>query len=251
MDAAGPGSGAPRAEDRPPLGEPVAPRWDALRLAITALGSFVAAVLVSTAVVVALGLRGRPPQERTPEEILILAVLSDGALVLVLFLLGRRLLRVRASDLGLRRPSVAALAFAALVAGGLWLASIAVNALQVRALGPNPQSLVVSVGAHSGPVALLMDLATGAIVAPFAEELLYRGLIFGGLAQRVPLGAAAAVSAFLFALSHGLGVIAPIFILGLGLAWIYARTGTLWAAMTAHALVNAISLVLLFVVPRA
>jgi membrane protease YdiL (CAAX protease family) len=247
MDAAGPRGGAPGAEDRAPL---TPPRWGALRLAITATGSFVAATVVSTAAAIALGLRTRPPQQRTPEEILLLAVLTDAALLVALFALGRRLLGLRLADLGFRRPSAGVLGFAVGVAAGLWLLSISVNALQIRAFGANPQSLVITVGAHSGLAALIMDLAAGAVIAPFAEEVLYRGLVFGGLAQRMPLHAAGAISALLFALSHGLGVVAPIFVLGLGLAWVYARTGTIWAPMATHAVVNAISLLLLFAVPR-
>ncbi|MBI2324576.1 MAG: CPBP family intramembrane metalloprotease [Chloroflexi bacterium] len=226
-------------------------RWSAPRLAVTAIGSFLAAVLVSTAVVLALGMRSKAAQLRTPEEILLLALLSDGALLLGLFALGRVLLRLRLGDLGFRRPPPGALRTAAWIGGGLWLLSILVNALQIQVFGADPQPLIVTVGAHTGPAALVMDLTTGAVVAPFAEEVLFRGLIFGGLAQRIPFAAAAAISALLFALSHGLGVVAPIFVLGLGLAYVYARSGSIWAPMTTHAVVNAISLLLLFAAPKA
>lgn len=228
----------------------MAQRWSAPHFVATALGSFLAAVAVSFAVVLALGIGRRPAQQRSPEEILLLAVLSDGALLLALFVLGRRLLHLRPAQLGFRRPSLGALGFAAYVAAGLWILSIAASALQIRAFGPNPQPLIVTVGAHSGLLALALDLTTGAVVAPFAEETLFRGLIFGGLAQRLPVPAAAVISALLFALSHGLGVIGPIFVLGLGLAYVYARTGTIWAAMLTHALVNAVSLLLLFAAPK-
>ena len=250
MDATGPGSGAPRAEDRPPL-IAAAPRWGAPGLVITAVGSFLAAVLASLAVVLALGMASKGAAQRTPEEILALALLSDGALLLALLLLGRVLLRLRLGDLGFRRPRPGTIRSAAATGAGLWLLSIAVNALQISFFGPNPQSLIVAVGTHTGPAALAMDLVTGAIVAPFAEEVLFRGLIFGGLAQRVPVAAAAGISALLFALSHGLGVVAPIFVLGLGLAYVYARSGSIWAPMTTHATVNAISLLLLFAIPRS
>lgn len=200
---------------------------------------------------IALGIGRRPAQQRSAEEILLLALLGDGALLIVLFALGRRLLALRPADLGFRRPSLGALRFAVGAAAGLWLLSIAVNALQISAFGPHPQPLIVTVGAHSGPLAILMDLTTGAVVAPFAEETLFRGLVFGGLTRWMPPWAAAAISALLFAVSHGLGVLAPIFVLGLGLAYVYARTGTIWAAMLAHALVNAVSLLLLFAVPKA
>jgi hypothetical protein len=105
---------------------------------------------------------------------------------------------------------------------------------------------VVTLGAHTGPVAYVLDLASSAVVAPVAEETLFRGVIFGGLAQRMPLWAAAGLSALLFAGFHGLGVLVPIFILGLGLAYVYARTGSVWAPMITHGLVNAVSVTILF-----
>lgn len=200
--------------------------------------------------VLLLGMRGRTPQERGPEEILLLAAASDGAMLLALFGIGRVLLGIRAADLGLRSTSAATLRSAASAAVGLWLLSIAVNAAQISVFGPHPQTLIVTVGAHRGAAALVMDLMTGAVIAPVAEELLFRGLVFGGLAQRMPVAVAATVSALLFALSHGLGVVAPIFVLGLGLAWLYRRTGTIWAPIVAHGVVNAISLSLLFALPR-
>jgi len=220
------------------------------RVAITAMASFLAAVLVSLVVVLALGIAREPPEQRSPEQILALTVASDGALLVALFAIGRWLLGLRPADLGYRRPSLRTLGYAAGVAAGLWLVSIGVNALQIRAFGPHPQSLIVTVGAHTGAVALVLDLLTGAVLAPIAEETLFRGLIFAALAQRLPVPAAAAVSALLFAASHGLGVIFPIFVLGLGLAYVYARTGTIWASMLTHATVNAISLGLLFALPR-
>ena len=163
----------------------------------------------------------------------------------VLFLLARQA-GIRARDLGFRRPSARAIGDAAGAAVGLWLLSIAVNLASALIFGPHPQSLVETFGAHRGAVAFTFDLAASAVVAPFAEETLFRGVIFGGLAQRLPLWSAAAVSALLFALFHGLGVVPPIFVLGVGLAYVYARTGTIWASMTTHALVNAVSVTLLF-----
>lgn len=249
MDADDPRGGAPRQEDGAPLGPPRA-RWSALGCGVTAIASFAAAFGVSFGVAFALGIARRAPQERTAPDLLIVTALSDGALLLVMAVLGRWLLRLRASDLGLRRPSRGALAYAAFAAGALWLSAILVNVVQVSLFGPHPQSLVVSVGAHAGPLAFALDLLTGAVIAPLAEELFYRGLIFGGLARMLPFAIAAPASALAFALPHGLGVVAPIFVLGLGLAYVYARTGTLWAPVLAHALVNTVSLALVFALPR-
>lgn len=197
-----------------------------------------------------LGTGRRAPEARDPLEILVITAISDGALVLVLFALGRARLGIRAVDLGFRAPTLAALRDAVGIALALWVVSIGVNAIAVRIFGPHPQSFVVTAGAHSGPVDYAVDMLTGAVVAPLAEEPFFRGLIFGGFAQRIPIPAAAAVSALLFAVSHGLGVALPIFFLGLGLAYVYWRTGSIWASITTHATVNAVSLSILFLQPR-
>ena len=200
---------------------------------------------MSLALLIGLGTARRAAQARGPEEILLLSFASDGALVVVLFALAYRA-GLRREDLGFRQPSTSALADAVAAAAGLWLLSIAVNLVSIRLFGPHPQSLIETFGSHHGPVAYAMDLVASAVVAPLAEETLFRGVIFGGLATRMPLWGAAVISALLFALFHGLGVVLPIFVLGLGLAYVYARTGTIWASMTTHALVNAVSVTALF-----
>lgn len=250
MDRPDPSGGAPRTPDGPPLASPPAPTWGLGRFAVTAIASFVAAASASLLVVLALGIADKPAQERTPLDLLLVTLATDAALIAVLAVVGRRLLRLVPRDLGFRRPSPAQIRFALSAGVGLWVLSILVNALTVRFLGPRPQSLVVSFGAHEGPEALVLDLITGAVLAPVAEETLYRGLIFAGLAQRLPFAVAAGISALLFGVVHGVGVLLPIFVLGFGLAWVYRRTGTLWAPITAHALVNAISLAILFAAPR-
>jgi len=228
----------------------VPPRWSAAGLAVTALGSFAVAVAASIAAVLALGLLAQPLERWSPAHILVITAATDGALLLALFGLGRWLIGLTPGALGLRRPRREDLRQAVRVAAVLWLLSILINALQVRVFGPHPQQLVVSLGAHSGATAFALDLVTAAAVAPLAEEILFRGLIFGGLAQRLPAAWAAVLSAGLFAVSHGVGVAVPIFVLGLGLAYVYWRTRTLWAAIAAHSLVNAVSIALIFVLPR-
>lgn len=206
------------------------------------------AVVLTGVASLLLGGGRRGVAERSAAEILVLTLATDGAILLVVAVLGRWLLRLRPADLGLVRPTPAALRLAVRFGIALYVASIAVNVLQIQLAGAQPQDLVVAFGVHTGLAAFVLDLANGGVVAPFAEEIFFRGLVFGGLAQRLPLAVAAAVSALLFALLHGIGVLAPIFVLGLGLAYVYHRTGSLWASMVTHSLVNAISLTLLFLV---
>ena len=89
-------------------------------------------------------------------------------------------------------------------------------------------------------------------LAPFVEEVLFRGLVFGGLRGKSVL-LAYAVSCALFALVHVWQFVVQsrdltYFLLmvqylvpGVVLAWVYDRSGTLWTAIGLHAVTNALS----------
>ena len=81
--------------------------------------------------------------------------------------------------------------------------------------------------------------------APIVEELLFRGVIFGGLSKIMPVWSAMALSGFLFALIHvNAATFIPLWFLGIAFAWLYARTGTLLAPMAVHFTFNTVNLVL-------
>jgi len=76
-----------------------------------------------------------------------------------------------------------------------------------------------------------------------SEELFFRGFIFRGLLLKMGPWWAIVVSALLFSGFHlSVGVLIPIFITGFLLAWLYWKTGSLWAAIGAHAGQNALAL---------
>jgi membrane protease YdiL (CAAX protease family) len=77
-----------------------------------------------------------------------------------------------------------------------------------------------------------------ALLAPFAEELFFRGL---GVRALLPFGglAAIAVSALAFGLGHGLLVALPVLVVfGAGLGWVRLRSGSVWPGMLAHGFYN-------------
>ena len=94
---------------------------------------------------------------------------------------------------------------------------------------------------HHGWGDYLSDIIGIAVATPIVEETLFRGLLFAGLLQRMPVWAAAIVSALAFAAWHHdwYGFL-PLFISGLVLAFVYYRTRTLWAPIAVHALGNAV-----------
>ncbi len=91
------------------------------------------------------------------------------------------------------------------------------------------------------------------LLAPFVEEVLFRGLVFGCLKEKSRV-VAYAVSALLFALSYVLtfalsdwtlarvALLAQYLVPGLVFAWAFDRSGTLWASILLHAAVNALAL---------
>ncbi len=81
--------------------------------------------------------------------------------------------------------------------------------------------------------------------APLFEELLFRGVLFGGLTKIMPIWPAILLSSFLFALIHvNAATFIPLWFLGIAFAWLYVRTGTLLAPMAVHFTFNAVNLAL-------
>ncbi len=155
-----------------------------------------------------------------------------------------------ASHAAARRP--ATWGWAALAGMAAFAVSAVVTTLGEQAgIAPVPtnQPLIEAVGARY-PVMLLLFVA---LLAPAYEELLFRRVLFGRLraAGRPLLGLV--LSSALFACMHelpGLGGNTPLAsallwtcyaVMGALFAWVYHRTGTLWAAIGAHAVNNAIA----------
>ncbi|MFN0044365.1 MAG: lysostaphin resistance A-like protein [Alphaproteobacteria bacterium] len=78
-------------------------------------------------------------------------------------------------------------------------------------------------------------------VAPFGEELLFRGILFGALRRRWRFWPCAVLAGAAFAAVHMIpAVLAPAFVLGVAFAHIYERSRSIWPAVFFHALHNAL-----------
>ena len=132
------------------------------------------------------------------------------------------------------RPALAVLGCYVMVAA---YASI-VNALDIEVLQPEstlPFEVV------RDPVTIALAGVAVIVAAPLAEEVFYRGLIFGGL-QRWGFWPAAVLSGAVFSGVHlDPGSLIPFFIIGVALAWLFWRRGNLWESVAFHVLFNAVS----------
>ena len=91
-------------------------------------------------------------------------------------------------------------------------------------------------------VAALVTYEALAVWTPLTEEIFFRGFVFAGLAPRLGIPRAIIVSALVFSAFHlSIGVLVPIFVTGILLAWLYHRTGSLWPGIAAHAGQNALA----------
>jgi len=86
-----------------------------------------------------------------------------------------------------------------------------------------------------------VTLLGSVLFAPFFEELLFRGLLYGTLRARLAWPLAASGSAVVFALAHGYGAAGffSVFLSGVLWAWVYERTGSLLPPILAHVINNA------------
>lgn len=185
----------------------------------------------------------------TPQQLAILTGAQDGVLGAALLLLLWVWPRVGPASLGLRTP---VLVRTGLSAGALlWLASIVIANIQAALVGAHPQSLIVAAAAHRTPLALVLDLVFAAGLVAVVEELFFRAVLFALLRQRMRFAYAAALSSALFAAAHEVAAWIPVFVLGVGLCWLYEKRHSLWTNALAHGTVNALSFLILFVLPNA
>lgn len=154
--------------------------------------------------------------------------------------------------LGLDRPGLSRALGLALVAGVLMtVGALALNkgsawALEQVRLEPIEQPTVKLLQVSLG-WGQRLAFGVGAIVlAPLVEEILFRGVLFRALCQLTRPWVACWGSALAFAAIHlNLLTFVPLLFIGLVLAWVYASTGRLLAAVVTHAFFNAVNFLLL------
>jgi membrane protease YdiL (CAAX protease family) len=106
------------------------------------------------------------------------------------------------------------------------------------------------------PSQLLLAIAAAVVLAPVAEELLFRGLLHRALRVRLRIVPATLISSVLFAIVHVDVVLSqPIALVGLTLVGVvlalaYERTGSLLVPVMIHAVHNAVTIVAVVVTSR-
>ncbi len=95
-----------------------------------------------------------------------------------------------------------------------------------------------------------LAFATLVVIAPLAEEILFRGYLYGKLRKYLPVWFSVLLTSLLFAAVHGQwNVAVDVFALSLVLCTLREITGNIWASFLLHVLKNGIAYYLLFINP--
>lgn len=149
--------------------------------------------------------------------------------------------------MGFRKPNKSFFAAIPMAIGIYLLIAIAVNLI----FEPQQEDIAENLGADENSALGLTILAGIVIIAGAAlwEEIVFRGLLFGVLRKRFSLWPAAVISGAIFGSLHltagDIGVAIQLSGLGVAMAWLYERTGSLWAPVMLHAANNTLAFFIL------
>lgn len=152
---------------------------------------------------------------------------------------------VRARDFGLvKAPFLITVAKSFAVIVGYFVLLATYNQL----VNLTPDDAPEQLGADTGMLGMLGFAILVAVVAPIAEEIFYRGMVFRALSNGVGIALAAIISGVFFGAVHidsfaseRLLQVVPLALLGVFFALLYVWTGTLYAPIALHATNNAIA----------
>jgi membrane protease YdiL (CAAX protease family) len=139
--------------------------------------------------------------------------------------------------LGVRRfKASSALKWTAAAIGAYLLFAFAYSLLIVE-----PQQEDIADGFGPIPIQILLIV----IAAPISEEICFRGMLFGGLRERLPRLAAALLAGLVFGGLHaltGITAVPPLIAFGLVLSLLYEKTGSIVPCIVLHMLNNSVAL---------
>jgi membrane protease YdiL (CAAX protease family) len=174
--------------------------------------------------------------------------LSELATVSLLLLVLRRLYRTDFKSIGLAalQPGLlgwSILAFPLYLAASTLVSDLFAQLFSIDLL----QQQDIGYGSPSGFGLVLIFLAL-VVLAPFVEELLFRGFLFTAFRRTFGFWTGAAAVSLLFAVAHGqANVGVDVFVLSMFLCYLREKTDSLWPSIALHALKNLVAFVVLFI----
>jgi membrane protease YdiL (CAAX protease family)/uncharacterized RDD family membrane protein YckC len=245
-EPAAPSAPAPAAQ--PKAEEPRLPKvpWGLADSIWGLVGGLLLVVIVPPLLVLPFDPNLGDPDKASDAAILAIQALFDGFLVVVALGMAshwRFKLRDALPLLGLRRFEPSALGWMFAVLGAYYVGAIIFSAVVLQ---PEQEDIGKELGVCNPGIGIAIAAVLSIVVlAPVAEEVFFRGFFFAGLRSRWSLWPSALLSGAIFGLVHaptGPTAAIPLAGLGVGLAWLYNKTGSIYPSMLAHFLNNAIAI---------
>jgi membrane protease YdiL (CAAX protease family) len=184
--------------------------------------------------------------DNTPTVTVVATLIQGIFFVGAALVLARSVAPPRAWHFGLRRaPLWRTVGWAAL---GM-LAFYVLAAAYAAIVAPDiEQDVTESLGAGNGTLGLIAAGTMVIVVAPFVEEVFFRGFFYRALRTRYTVAVAAVVDGAIFGVIHfnfegadGLLILPPLAILGVIFCLVYEKTKSLWAVIGMHAFNNTVA----------
>ncbi len=100
---------------------------------------------------------------------------------------------------------------------------------------PRPQQVFAVYQQADSFYVLFSMFFLSCIIAPFAEEVIFRGVIYTAFKERFPVPAAIIISSLLFALLHNeIFAFGSLFAFGVLLAYLFEKYDNLWLSVSVH-----------------
>jgi CAAX protease family protein len=201
-----------------------------------------------------------PPQVDLVNAIIVFlfSTLIEVAFLVAPFYFANATLRSLTEEASRPRAVLRALGFRAFNVGSalflvvvLFFAFFAVNALYqylltVLHLHLQTNDQFILQQSKNAPFSTYALLLVSVLVAPFCEEVFFRGFVFPGLLRGMSPVWAIVLSALIFGVAHAdAGSFAVLFFIGLALAFVRWRTNSLWPGILLHLLNNGIAALLI------
>ncbi len=219
------------------------PPWPAWSAPSAFLAAFAIAIVGGLVVAIVGGIFGASLQHPTPAVNIAATIVQDAAFVLAPLLFAWHFGSVLPAQFGLRRtPLWPALGWMALtllafyVLSGVWASVVHIN---------ERDQLPDDLGVHSSTVALVAVCVLVTVIAPIAEEFLFRGYIFTALRSWRGPWVAAVLTGLVFGGIHVASApvvfLVPLALLGFLLCLLRWKTRSLLPCIAVHSLNNAIA----------
>ena len=233
----------------PTLWPPEAFAWQRSLLALLiVLAAFGAGLIAGSLVAVHAGVTPADARnERLSWGILVGQLASYALIVPTLIVMLPWLARRSLRQLGLGPLDGRGLRIALLGAVAMYAVTIGISSIQFAITHQKPSEAATTLFTSTHDPALTIAFGVLAVViAPFVEELEFRGFLFNAVLRSAPVWVAATISGIVFGFSHGsITAFLPLSASGVVLAYVYYKSGSLSASMLTHAVFNGINVVLL------